>query len=51
MTDYSLTPEAEALICTELQKAIRYALGLTLFVAARKVQAKLKTHTPHKKLS
>ena len=31
MTDYSLTPEAEALICTELQKAFSNALGIYAF--------------------
>ena len=31
MTDHSLTPEAEALICTELQKAFSNALGIYAF--------------------
>lgn len=31
MTDYSLTPEAEILICTELQKAFPNALGIYAF--------------------
>ena len=31
MTDYSLTPEAETLVCTELQKAFPNALGIYAF--------------------
>lgn len=31
MTDHSLTPEAESLICTELQKAFPNALGIYAF--------------------
>lgn len=31
MSDYSLTPEAESLICTELQKAFSNALGIYAF--------------------
>ena len=31
MTDYSLTPEAETLVCTELQKAFLNALGIYAF--------------------
>jgi predicted nucleotidyltransferase len=31
MTDYSLTPEAETLVCSELQKAFPNALGIYAF--------------------
>nr|WP_324258773.1 nucleotidyltransferase domain-containing protein [Cellvibrio fontiphilus] len=31
MTDHSLTPEAESLVCTELQKAFPNALGIYAF--------------------
>lgn len=31
MTDYSLTPQAETLVCTELQKAFPNALGIYAF--------------------